>query len=232
MQAMDGRDRKRVERMCRYLARPPIAMERLTETGDGNELCYELKQAWREGTHLVRLDPNELLARIYAMVSPPRFHMVRFHGVLAPNSSLREQLVASAQPYVPPMEKTAPNSLQLPLFGKFFDEPEADVGHKRRKPWAWLLRYVFAVDGRCDSSRFGASGFVGARTASAKEGSARAALVAVCENASSLKEGRILRDVAHVLACAAVHVCAWVEQSRAERTLLVTKRRSALAECG
>jgi Putative transposase len=33
--AIDGRDRKRVERICRYLARPPIAMERLTETGMG-----------------------------------------------------------------------------------------------------------------------------------------------------------------------------------------------------
>ena len=43
--AIDGRDRKRVQRMCRYLARPPIATERLTETGDGDELCYELKKA-------------------------------------------------------------------------------------------------------------------------------------------------------------------------------------------
>jgi Putative transposase len=42
--AIDGRDRKRVERMGRYLARPPIALERLTETGDGDELRYELKR--------------------------------------------------------------------------------------------------------------------------------------------------------------------------------------------
>jgi len=31
--AIDGRDRRRLERMCRYLARPPIATERLTEVG-------------------------------------------------------------------------------------------------------------------------------------------------------------------------------------------------------
>ena len=55
--AIDGRDRKRVERMCRYLARPPIATARLTETGDGDELRYELKKAWRDGTRFVRLDP-------------------------------------------------------------------------------------------------------------------------------------------------------------------------------
>jgi len=144
--AIDGRDRKRIERMCRYLARPPIATERLTETGDGDDLRYELKKAWRDGTRFVTLDPYELIARICAMVPPPRFHMVRCHGVLAPNSALREQVVASARPYIPPNENTAPNPLQLPLFGKLFDEPDTDVRHARRKPWAWLLKHVFAID--------------------------------------------------------------------------------------
>jgi Putative transposase len=132
--------------MCRYLARPPIATERLTETGAGDELRYELKKVWKDGTRLVRLDPYELIARICAMVPPPWFNMIRFHGVLAPNAKLRELVVASAKPYVPSSENTAPNRLQLPLFGKLFDDPEADVSHKRRKPWAWLLKHVFAID--------------------------------------------------------------------------------------
>jgi hypothetical protein len=54
--AIDGRDRKRVERVCRYLARPPIATERLTEVDDG--LRYELKKVWRDGTMFVTLDPS------------------------------------------------------------------------------------------------------------------------------------------------------------------------------
>ena len=45
-----------------------------------------------------------------------------------------------------PQENTAPNPVQLPLFGKLFEQPDAEVSHKRRKPWAWLLRHVFAVD--------------------------------------------------------------------------------------
>ena len=142
--SIDGRDRRRIERMCRYLARPPIAMERLTEVDDG-ELRYELKKAWRDGTRFVRLDPYELMARICAMVPPPRLHMVRFHGVLAPNSALREQVVALARPYVPPNVER-PTPLQLPLFGKLIEQPDAEVSHKRRKPWAWLLRHVFAID--------------------------------------------------------------------------------------
>lgn len=115
----------------------------MTEMGHG-DLRYELKKAWRDGTRFVTLDPNELIARICAMVPPPRFHMVRFHGVPAPNSALREQVVASAMPYVRLQENTAPNPMQLPLFGELFDEP--DVSRARRKLWAWLLRHVFAAD--------------------------------------------------------------------------------------
>ena len=80
------------------------------------------------------------------MVPPPWFHMIRFHGVLAPNAKIGEQVVGSARPYVRPNENTVPNPLQLPLFGTDIDEPGADVGHRRRKPWAWLLEHVFAIE--------------------------------------------------------------------------------------
>jgi hypothetical protein len=43
--------------------------------------------------------------------------LIRVHGVLAPNSSLREQVVASARPYRPP-NAPVPEPLQLPLFGE------------------------------------------------------------------------------------------------------------------
>jgi len=98
-------------------------------------LRYEVKEVWRADTRFVTLGPYELIARTCAMVPPPRFHMIRFHRVLAPNSALRERVVASAKPYVPPNEHAAPNSLQLPLFGKLF-EPEADVRQARRNSWA------------------------------------------------------------------------------------------------
>src|SRR5690606_38801090 len=43
--AVDGRDRKRLERLCRYLARPPIAQDRLELLADGR-VHYTLKKAW------------------------------------------------------------------------------------------------------------------------------------------------------------------------------------------
>jgi hypothetical protein len=144
--AIDGRDRKRVERVCRYLVRPPIATERLTLAGD--LLRYELKKVWRDGTRFVTFEPYELLARVSAMVPPPRFHMIRFHGVLAPNAALRKQVVASARPKVPPdVNRVEPKNapMQLPLFGQS-TEDDASASKARRKPWAWLLRHVFAID--------------------------------------------------------------------------------------
>jgi len=70
------------------------------------------------------------------MVPPPWFNMVRFHGVLAPNAKLREQVVASAKPYVPPQEKTVPEPLQLPLFGKgsVRGSRKSDASKRRRSP--------------------------------------------------------------------------------------------------
>ncbi|MFM9014726.1 MAG: transposase, partial [Gemmatimonadota bacterium] len=44
-----GRDRAGLERLCRYVTRPPVALERLTERDDG---CveYAFRKPWRDGT--------------------------------------------------------------------------------------------------------------------------------------------------------------------------------------
>jgi hypothetical protein len=94
--SIDGRDRPRVERLCRYLGRPPIAQDRLERLADG-KVKYEMKKPWRDGTRFVIFEPDDLMARLCAMVPPPWFHMIRFHGVLAPNATLRKQVVSSAR---------------------------------------------------------------------------------------------------------------------------------------
>jgi hypothetical protein len=65
-----------VLKLCRYLARPPIATERLTGLEDGR-VRYELKKAWRDGTRAVLLQPLDLIARVVAMIPPPGFNMTR-----------------------------------------------------------------------------------------------------------------------------------------------------------
>jgi hypothetical protein len=70
------------------------------------------------------------------MVPPPRFHMVRFHGVLAPNAALRKDVVASARSSAPPNVAPPRAPLQLPLFGELFNADDASGVKARRKPWA------------------------------------------------------------------------------------------------
>ena len=133
--AIPAGDRDRLERLCRYLARPPIAQDRLTALADAR-LRYELKKPWRDGTYAIVLEPLELLTRLAAMVPPPRFHMIRFHGVVSSHSSLRSRVV----PEPPPESGVKSREVQLSLS---FDEESAEP---TRRPWAWLLRHVFAID--------------------------------------------------------------------------------------
>jgi hypothetical protein len=136
--ALDGRDRAKVERVCRYLGRPPIAQERLTELPNGR-LRYQMKKAWRDGTVALDFDPLDLIARLCAMVPPPGFHMVRYHGLLSSHARLRSEVVPD-----PPPDAPAPPPRQLDLY-----QDNGDIRLVRR-PWAWLLRHVFLEDvSRC-----------------------------------------------------------------------------------
>jgi len=90
--AVPARDRRRLERLCRYVARPPIATERLSRLEDGR-LLYRLKHRWRDGTTHVVFEPQELAEKLAALVPPPRFHLVRYHGILGPCANERDRVV-------------------------------------------------------------------------------------------------------------------------------------------
>ena len=55
-------DRKQLERLCRYLARPPLSHERLSELPNG-KLSLALKTPWSDGTRAIVLSPMDLRAR-------------------------------------------------------------------------------------------------------------------------------------------------------------------------
>lgn len=132
--AFDARDRPRMERMCRYLARPPIAQHRLTRRSDGS-LRYDMKKAWRDGTHAIVIQPLDLIARLCAMIPPPRFNMIRFHGVFAPNARLRAEVVPQKEPRKL-AEHSAAELGDAEQTHLFEDEP----AKPKRHPWAWLRR--------------------------------------------------------------------------------------------
>ena len=75
-------------RLCRYVSRPPIADVRLALTSSG-QVRYPLNTPHRDGKTLIVMEPLDLMARLAALVPPPRMHLGRFHGVFAPHSQLR-----------------------------------------------------------------------------------------------------------------------------------------------
>ena len=78
--------------LCRYLLRPPRALERLSESSGGQRL-YQLAPPRADGaTHLL-LDPLELIEKLCVLVPAPRTHRLRYHGVLAPAAAWRGLIV-------------------------------------------------------------------------------------------------------------------------------------------
>ena len=132
--------RRRLEKLGRYLLRPAICMERLQLREDGL-YQYDFKRPWSDGTTGIALEPLELMEKLAALIPIPRANLVRYHGILAPAAAWRSAVVPrpigedESCPHVPP--------------GGF-----APVD---RVPWAQLLRRVFLVDvlrcARCGGRR-------------------------------------------------------------------------------
>ena len=87
-----ARDRDGLERMCRYVLRPAVSLSRLGTDAEGR-VVLTLRHPWRDGTVALRFEREELVRRLAALVPPKGQHMVRYHGVLAPASSLRSRVV-------------------------------------------------------------------------------------------------------------------------------------------
>jgi hypothetical protein len=90
--AAEADQRGKLERLCRYIARPAVAIERLSITAQGH-IRYALKTPYRDGTTHVIFEPLDFLARLAALVPSPGVNLTRYHGVFAPNHRLRAWIV-------------------------------------------------------------------------------------------------------------------------------------------
>jgi putative transposase len=130
-----GNDKTGRQTLCRYILRPPLANDRLQVLPDGS-IALSFKRPWSDGTTSVALAPLALIARLAAIVPPPRRHVTRYFGVLSSHSKLRRQVVPV--PGQPPPVDPAP------------DQGDADVARRparsRYIPWAELLRRTWGID--------------------------------------------------------------------------------------
>ena len=100
------------ERLCRYVNRPPLAYGRLQ----------------RLDAEQIVVSPHELIEKLSALVPPPRIHLIRYPGVLAPNAADRALIVP------------APTATD----GTAATDPEAaPTSPVQRLKWAQLLARVF-----------------------------------------------------------------------------------------
>ena len=110
---IEAQDRAGLERLLRYCARPPFAIDRLRQEGAAL-VCRCAKQHSEPASDKrggkaghIALTPLELIARITALVPPPRTYRHRYFGVLAPNSPLRAAVTALAAPMQQATAETA-----------------------------------------------------------------------------------------------------------------------------
>jgi hypothetical protein len=70
-----AKNRPKLERLCRYLLRPPVAEDRLSFGSDGS-VFVRLKTPWRDGTSHIALQPLELLEKLAALIPRPYVNSV------------------------------------------------------------------------------------------------------------------------------------------------------------
>ena len=123
----ESHERKKLEHLCRYITRPPIAEQRLSLTSTGN-VRYALKTPFRDGTTHVIFSPLDFIGKLVALIPRPRVNLTRYHGVFAPNCTWRAMVAPSRR-------------------GKRQSEIKAPkLPTHQAMNWARRLKRVFSID--------------------------------------------------------------------------------------
>ncbi len=135
-----------LERLLRYCARPPFALERLEATGygapGGEHIVYRLPHPAPDGTTALSLTPLEFLERLALLIHPPRIHRHRYDGVLAPNAKLRYQVIALGRELGGLEEST---SEQLDAQSVTGSSDGAAPGRRTSSRWAALIARIYEL---------------------------------------------------------------------------------------
>lgn len=134
--AVRPHDRKKLEHLCRYVARPAVSEQRLTLNTDGR-VRYSLKTPYRDGTTHVIFEPLDFIARLAALVPKPRVNLTRFHGVFAPNSNHRVTITPA---------RRGKGSGRGTHTGTTEPDERSPMEQRAAMTWARRLKRVFGID--------------------------------------------------------------------------------------
>ncbi len=127
--AIKTTQRERLEKLIQYVARGPISNERVEIIGD-ETVRLQLKRPYSDGTTHLEMSFQDVMAKLMALIPPPRAHLVRWAGFLAPNSPYRKEITLR-----PEIKK------KMQFQG---DEDERKLVKNHR--WARNLARIFKVD--------------------------------------------------------------------------------------
>lgn len=137
--------RERLERVCRYALRPPVARDRLSVTGDG-QVRLALRHRWTDGTTHVSFAPVDLLGRLAVLVPRPRINLILYHGVRGPRAAWRSAVVRREPSQSGGEARTEHPSGQAGQGTPRTDMPDAAWRRVRGQLWADLMRRTFGFD--------------------------------------------------------------------------------------
>jgi hypothetical protein len=131
MVSIPADDRDKLERMARYITRPPIAIGSVQITPEGQVLISTPPDP-RTGESIKLLDPLEWVHAITSQIPDPGQHTVLYFGAYANRSRGTYRQSKDETP-------GAPAPIDSP------DDTESAFTKSRRKNWARLLRKIFEV---------------------------------------------------------------------------------------
>lgn len=119
--AAEAHESHKLEKLCRYITRPAISEKRLSISPQGR-VRYELKTPWRNGTTHVEWDAVDSIAKLAALVPPPRAHLT------------------------PSGRGKRPAADAAPVQVSTNDRPRSPEEKRRAMTWAQRLKRVFSID--------------------------------------------------------------------------------------
>lgn len=91
--AIEVEERPQLQQLVDYVLAPPFLDRQISVNRQGN-FVLRLKRPMHDGSTEVELEPNEALDRFAELVPRPNANTVRYYGIFAPRSKLRERAIA------------------------------------------------------------------------------------------------------------------------------------------
>ena len=136
---VEPEDGPAVKRLARYIMRPPISIERIAWSGNGDVLyrpkgCHD-GRCRQPGDPVEAFDPAEFLARVIMHIPEPRRHLVRYYGAYSNVARGKRRRQAEADIGAAP-----PDGRHVPSASA--DRDHSPDARALRRSWAQLIKRI------------------------------------------------------------------------------------------